>query len=70
MRLDKPYRKLSTQEVTLRREMRKIHKATLEIMKLGLRPEINENVLENLYVEIVDPENGECWTYGDNFRTS
>jgi tRNA A58 N-methylase Trm61 len=77
MKLDKPYRKLSTRERALRREMKKMLTAVKNINDLDFHPRIatkhtdpsaplkTKNV-ELVFIEVTDPETGECWTVGEH----
>tara|TARA_A100001391_G_scaffold339_3_gene796 strand:+ start:2397 stop:2609 length:213 start_codon:yes stop_codon:yes gene_type:complete len=68
MKLDKPYRKLSTRERALRREMKKMNTAVNNIHDLGFRPSVEaHNPMKNsFYIGVTDPETGELWTVGED----
>lgn len=68
MKLDKPYRKLSTRERALRKHMKIMNTAVTNIHDLGFTPRaLPHNPMRNsFYIEVTDPQTGESWTVGEH----
>jgi hypothetical protein len=67
MKLDKPFRKLSTRERALRKQMKIMLTAVSNIHDLGFRPRaLPHNPMgDSFYIEVTDPNTGENWTVGE-----
>tara|TARA_R100000995_G_C3430118_1_gene98126 strand:+ start:225 stop:443 length:219 start_codon:yes stop_codon:yes gene_type:complete len=70
MKLDKPFRKLSTRERALRKHMKIMLTAVSNIHDLGFNPRISGKTRAQVdpivFIEVTDPNTGECWTVGEH----
>jgi hypothetical protein len=64
MKLDKPFRKLSTRERALRKQMKIMLTAVSNIHDLGFDPR-TVKIDPILFIEVTDPQTGESWTVGE-----